>query len=228
MGKKDKKEKKNKKDKKGNANVTRRMSDGELTAAYIAAQLTRGQDALYSAEQRARLSELVEIAGETDIDQGTEMISAASDVALMNAAIATLNEDDLADAMEIASISGELAVLADVVAEMELTIISDFLFQRSERLRELSSANMMRFGSMRALVEGIEDSSGDLAEMGDDELAEGMARLELAEAAMANSEAMAAVGESMIADGLAALAATYDAGELEGVFELTLEFEEEE
>ena len=47
-------------------------------------------------------------------------------------------------------------------------------------------------------------------------VAEGEARLDLAEAAIENSQALAAVGEEMIAEGLAALAAAQgalDAGE---------------
>ncbi|MEZ4519951.1 MAG: hypothetical protein R3C44_25035 [Chloroflexota bacterium] len=130
-------------------------------------------------------------------------------------------------------LSGELMVLADVVAEMEQTIIADFLYDRSERLRELASDNIIRFGSLRALSEAIEETGSDIAELGDNEVAEGVARLDLAEAARSASNAMANTGESMIAEGLATLAAAYGANEVEGFLEITLaeefvqEYEEE-
>lgn len=228
-GKKDGKSKQSAKQAKATGKTApKAMTEGELTAALIASKLTRGQDALYGAERRAMLSDLAGTGGLTDIGQGAEMLAAAADITFMSAAMQSLNEEDLADAMEIASISGELAVLADVVAQMDLSYIADFLFERSERLRELSSANISRFGVLRTLTESFEDTSEELAELGDDEVAEGVARLDLADAAMASSEAMAEAGESMIEEGLETLAATYGVSEIAGISELTLLVDEEE
>jgi hypothetical protein len=229
MSKKDKKaDKETKKSKKAGKHPEQAMTEGEMTAAYIASQLTRGRDAMYGAERRAMLSDLAATGGLTDIGQGAEMLAAASDLTVMTAAVHSLNEDDLADTMAIAAISGELAVLADVVADLDLPLISEFLFERSEQLREMAAANIARFGTLRLLSESIEDAAEDIGEMGDDEVAEGVARLDLADAAMASSETMAATGEAMIAEGLATLAAAYGAAEIEGLFDLALFADEEE
>ena len=125
--------------------------------------------------------------------------------------VASLNADDLEDTMEIASISGEIAVISDVLAELDMETMSDFLLSRSMRLRELAVDNIMRYGAIRALTETMEDVEAEIAELGENEMAEGSARLDLADAAAASSEAMAAAGEEMIAEGLATLAAAQGA-----------------
>jgi hypothetical protein len=60
------------------------------------------------------------------------------------------------------------------------------------------------------------ETGAKMAALGEEEMAEGEARINLAEATNANSEAMALTGEEMIAEGLATLAAArgaLDAGE---------------
>ena len=64
---------------------------------------------------------------------------------------------------------------------------------------------------MRALTETLDETGETMARLGEEEMAEGTARLDLAEAATANSQAMAIAGEEMIAEGLAALAAAQGA-----------------
>lgn len=191
--------------------------DAAMAAAYVSSRLTRGEDALYIAHRRAALGEMAAVAGATDLLQGADMLAASEDIDSMAAVVHSLNEDDLDDAMEIGSISGELAVLSDVLATMEMETIADFLIDRSQRLRELAVDNILRYGALRALTETLGETGEKIGALGEEETAEGEARLDLAEAVSANSEAMAIAGEEMIAEGLATLAAAQgalDAGEV--------------
>jgi hypothetical protein len=178
--------------------------------------LTRGEDALYIARRRASEGELTAAAGANDLMQGADMLAASEDIESMTAVVHSLNEDDLDDAMEIGSISGELAVISDVLATLEMETIAEFLLDRSQRLRELAVDNILRYGALRALTATLDETGEKMAALGEEEVAEGEARLSLAEAVTANSEAMAIAGEEMIAEGLATLAAAQgalDAGE---------------
>lgn len=188
-----------------------KMTDSEATAAYIASQLTRGEDAILGAERRAMLSEMVANAGVNDIVQGAQLVVASEDVQALTAVVSALNTDDLEDTMEIASISGELAVISEVLYAMDLPIISAFLQDRGERLQELAVDNIMRFGAVRALTEAMSETGDEIAMMGDAEMFEGETRLEMAGIASASSQQMAAAGEEMIAEGLVALAASQGA-----------------
>lgn len=190
--------------------------EAATTAAYVSNRLTRGQAALYLAGRRASLSDLEAAAGANDLMQGVDMLVASEDIDAMNAIVHSLNEEDVAEAMEIGAVSGELAVVSDVLATLEMDTLSDFILSRSQRLRELSVNNIIRYGALRALNETLGQTGEKIAALGEEEVAEGQARLDLADAAAANSEALAAAGEEMIAEGLAALAAAQgaiDAGE---------------
>jgi hypothetical protein len=185
--------------------------DAAMTAAYVANRLTRGEDALYLARRRAAQGDLEAAAGANDLLQGADMLSASEDIDSLTTVVHSINEEDLDDAMEIGAISGELAVLSDVLASLEMETISEFLLDRSQRLRELSVDNIMRYGALRALAHALDETGDKVAELGTAEMAEGEARLNLADAVVANSEAMAIAGEEMIAEGLATLAAAQGA-----------------
>ena len=190
--------------------------DAAMTAAYVSNRLTRGEDAIYLAHRRASRGDLEAVAGANDLMQGADMLAASEDIDSMTTVVHSLNEDDLDDAMEIGSISGELAVISDVLATMDMTTLSEFLLDRSQRLRELAVDNILRYGALRALTETLGETGDTMARLGEEEIAEGTARLDLAEAVTANSQAMAIAGEEMIAEGLATLAAAQgaiDAGE---------------
>ncbi len=192
------------------------MVEREATAAYVASQLTRGEDAIMGAERRARLSEMVATAGINDIVQGAQLVVASEDVQALSAVVGALNADDLEDTMEIASISGELSVISDVLYAMDLPVISAFLQDRGERLKELAVDNIMRYGAVRALTEAMEVTGEEIAMLGDNEMAEGEMRIEMADIAAASSEVLASAGEEMIAEGLVTLAASQGAQSITG------------
>lgn len=185
--------------------------DAAMAAAYVSNRLTRGEDALYLARRRAAQGDLEAAAGANDLLQGADMLAASEDIDSMTAVVHSLNEEDLDDAMEIGSISGELAVVGDVLASLDMTTMSEFLLDRSQRLRELAVDNIMRYGALRALAHTLGETGEKVAELGAAEVAEGAARMDLADAVTANSEAMAIAGEEMIAEGLATLAAAQGA-----------------
>ncbi len=202
--------------------VEAEMAEREATAAYVASQLTRGEDAILGAERRARLSEMVATAGINDIVQGAQLVVASEDVQALSAVVGALNADDLEDTMEIASISGELSVISDVLYAMDLPVISAFLQDRGERLKELAVDNIMRYGAVRALTEAMEVTGEEIAMMGDAEMAEGEMRIEMADIAAASSDVLATAGEEMIAEGLVTLAAS------QGAQAISAETEEDE
>ena len=188
--------------------------DAAMTAAFVSNRLTRGEDALYLARRRAMQGDLEAAAGANDLMQGADMLAASEDIDSMTAVVHALNEDDLDDAMEIGSISGELAVISDVLASLEMETLSEFLLDRSQRLRELAGDNIMRYGALRALTHALGETGDQMAQLGTAEMAEGEARLDLANAVSANSEAMSIAGEEIIAEGLATLAAAQGALDL--------------
>lgn len=185
--------------------------DAAMAAAYVSNRLTRGEDALYLARRRREQGDLEAAAGANDLLQGADMLAASEDIDSMTTVVHSLNEDDLDDAMEIGSISGELAVISDVLASLEMETLSEFLLDRSQRLRELAVDNIMRYGALRALAHTLGETGEKVGALGEAEVAEGEARLGLADAVSANSEAMAIAGEEMIAEGLATLAAAQGA-----------------
>ena len=74
--------------------------------------------------------------------------------------------------------------------------------------------------ALRALADKMGETGEKMGQLGEEETAEGQARLDLADAVAANSEAMAITGEQMIAEGLATLAAA------QGAFEAGAELED--
>jgi hypothetical protein len=211
--------KKNKKDETKGTGLTEGEAMAATAAAVSSAKITAGSAALYAADRRATLRDITEAAGINDILQGADIVATSEDVALMSAAVSALNEDDLDDTMEIAAISGELSVLADVLATMDMAVMAEFVFDRSERLHEVAVDNILRFGAMRALSEAMGETSEDLAQMGEDEMIEGEARLDLSAAVGENAEAMAMAGEELIAEGLATLAAAQAAEDMESLLD---------
>lgn len=220
MSKKDK-EKKTKKTKVEQVEVGGGLTGGEAAAATHAAinsaKITAGSAAIHQAGRRADLSELAAAAGVNDLMQGADLLTASEDIAVMSAAVAALNEEDLEDTMEIASISGELSVLADVLASLDMPTMAEFVFDRSERLHEIAVDNILRFGAMRALSEAMGAAGDEIGDLGEEEMLEGEARLDMAAAAADNSFAMRSAGEAMIAEGLAALAAAEGAEDMAAV-----------
>lgn len=181
--------------------------DAAIAAAHVSHHLTRGQDALYMAARRASLADLISAAGVNDLMQGADMLAASEDIGTMSTVVHSLNEEDLQGVIEIGAISGELAVLGDVLATMEFETMAAFLRGRSQRLRELALENILRYGALRALGDSMRETGATVGTLGEEEVAEGEARLDLAEAAAANSQALATTGVGLIEDGLMMLGA---------------------
>ena len=155
------------------------MIEAALTAAYVSHHLTRGHDTLHLAARRASMSDLESAAGVNDLMQGADMLAASEDITTISAVVHALNEEDLEDVIEIGAISGELAVLSDVLAAMDMATMAEFLHGRSQRLRELAVDNILRYGALRALTETMSETGEKVGQLGEEESAEGHARLGL-------------------------------------------------
>ena len=108
--------------------------EAAMTAAYVAHNLTRGHDALYTAARRASMGELETAAGVNDLMQGADMLAASEDITTISAVVHALNEEDLEDVIEIGAISGELAVLSDLIlagdmfSDLSFPLIGDVIW----------------------------------------------------------------------------------------------------
>ena len=67
--------------------------EAAMTAAYVAHNLTRGHDALYTAARRASMGELETAAGVNDLMQGADMLAASEDITTISAVVHALNEE---------------------------------------------------------------------------------------------------------------------------------------
>ena len=63
-------------------------------------------------ETMTELSDVVAIAGEMDIAQGSEALAAAQDIELQSDVVAALSSDDLERSMALGAIAGQIAVAA--------------------------------------------------------------------------------------------------------------------
>lgn len=156
-----------------------RIGAGALAAG--ASDITRGQDAAVVAERLAQLSEVVGVAGVLDVAQGADMLAASEDIETMAAVVGLLGMDDLERGLAVARVSGELATASAVVERMGKPILAAFLADRGEKLQDLAVDVIMRLGAMRALAEGLIESSARIGELGVNEEAEGLVRIAAAE-----------------------------------------------
>jgi hypothetical protein len=140
------------------------------------------------------LSEAVGDAGIDDIAEGAQMLAASEDLAVIGAMVAAMSEDDLDHSMEIAGISGQMNAVGDLVASMDMLVLASFLWDRSDRLRELAVETMIRFSAGQALAEAIEEAEEEIEELGANEIAEGLVRLEMADEFAAEASMMATAG----------------------------------
>jgi hypothetical protein len=138
---------------------------------------------------------------------------ASDDLSVMSAIVAGMSADDLEEGMELAGISGQLVAASDVLEELDMPILSAFLYDRGEWLREIAVNNMLRFGATRALSEAMAETQEQIEELGTDEVNEGLTRMALSEDAAIASEELAAAGARLAAEGLAEIAAARAMGE---------------
>jgi hypothetical protein len=109
--------------------------------------------------------------------------------------------------MDLASIFGELVVVSDVMASLDMPVLASFLEDRGHWLRQIAVDDLLRYGATRALSDAMAATTAEVAEMGGEEMEEGLARMVVSEDMAVRSEELAEAGVEMAAEGLADLAA---------------------
>lgn len=170
-------------------------------------KLVEGEGAQRSAQNLAAISSVMAEAGVQDVAQGVALLTASEDIAIQSAIIGGLSEDDLALSMELAAIGGQLHAVSDVVYDLDMPLLADFLDLLGDRMRELSADTIHRFGATRALARAMAETGESVADLGSNEVGEGVMRLGAAEEAAELSEVADEVGRTLRSEGRAEMAA---------------------
>lgn len=146
-----------------------------------AADAMLAEAALIGAGRSMGLSDAVGEAGIDDIEEGAAMLDVAEDLGIIAAIVESMSEDDLAHSMEIAAISGQLNATGDLMASIDMPVMAAFLWDRGDRLRELAVDSMVRFALGRSLADVIAETEDEIEALGENELAEGLTRLQMSD-----------------------------------------------
>ncbi len=133
-------------------------------------------------ETMTELSDVVAIAGEMDLAQGSEALAAAQDIELQSDVVAALSSDDLERSMALGAIAGQIAVAAEIVYTLQLPELAIFLRDKGDELHAIAVDGVKRFGAGRALSEAMLETSNQIGVLGANEMLEGMARQDMADA----------------------------------------------
>lgn len=175
---------------------------GRLETAAGISDLTRAEDAVVVADRVKTLSEVVGVAGVVDVAEGAEMLAASEDVAVMSAMVGLMGEEDLETGLELARIAGELWAVSDVVDMLQMPALTDFLAERSEILQEIAVEQMIRSASTKGVARAIEAAGGKIAEMGNNEIAEGVTRMAVSEGLHEGSKELRKAGMKLGKEGV--------------------------
>lgn len=163
-------------------------------------EITHGLDELEAAERASLMSEAVAEAGVVDVMEGAEMMSAAEEIEDLSMMLALMNEEDLLWSMDLAGISGQLQVAGDVVADLDMPVLADFLRDRGDVLRQMAAESIFQYTATRGIASALAEAGEGVEELGANEIAEGLTRLAVA-------EGLAEGSEELIDEGLADVAA---------------------
>lgn len=130
----------------------------------------------------AELSDVVGFAGEQDVAQGSEALAAAQEIEVGSDIVAALSSDDLDRSMALGAIAGQIGVASEIVYSLQMPELGAFLRTKSEELHAVAVADVKRFGVTRALSAAMAESSNQIGALGANEMLEGMARQEIADA----------------------------------------------
>ena len=190
------------------------IREGAASLAEGASDLTRAQDAELMAERTARVSQAVGEAGLADLAQGAEMLAASQDVDVMSAVVGLMGIEDFENGLELARLSGELETISDVLERLQLPVLSALLDARGERLQEMAVDSILRAGSSRGLSQALASTGKTMGALGENEMAEGVARLAVSAAAADQAVELAETAEILTEQGVEKLAAAEMARQL--------------
>ena len=122
--------------------------------------------------------------------------------------------------------------VSDVADILQMPVLSAFLDVKSDELQDLAVDTILRFSATRTLAAAMGATGAGVAELGANEMAEGLTRLAVAEGMAIRSDELAEVGAELVAEGLVETAAAAGlreaAGDLaaEGIAEIAVGAEE--
>ena len=196
--------------------------------AAAASDLTRSVDAGIVAERLSTLSEMVGVAGINDVSQGIDMLTASDDVEAMSAVVGMMSLGDLDRGLELSRLAGELSTIAEVVAILEMPVLATVLDDRGDQLQDIAVDVILRAGAERGLASLMAATGQQIAEMGEEEIDEGVLHMAASDIAAERSDELAAasvlLGIRGAVEGAAAGAAADLAGDLaaDGVADVAL------
>jgi len=185
---------------------------GAVELASGASDLTRAEDLELVSERMSTLSEVVAVAGVTDVAQGAEMLASSDDVNVMSAIMGLMSEDDIEHGLELARLSGELMTVSEVVASLQMPVLTEFLYDRGELLQEIAVEQIRMAASTRGLARAMASTGKKIAGLGENEVAEGFARMAVSEGMAIRSEELAIGGAILAEQGIEKVATAAVAG----------------
>jgi hypothetical protein len=140
----------------------------------------------------AGLGTVVGIAGDLDVEQGQDALEVAQRLEIHSDVVDALSSNDLQRSMDLGAIAGQIAVAAEIVYSIQMPELAAFLRDKSDELHDLAVEGVERYGAGRVLADEMLAASNEIGALGANEMLEGMARQEVADAALAASDEMVA------------------------------------
>jgi hypothetical protein len=153
---------------------------------------TTNGNALEMAQAMADIGTVVGVAGILDVEQGESALEVAQRLEMQSDVVSALSDNDLDRSMDLGAIAGQIAVAAEIVFSLQMPELAAFLRAKSEDLHDLAVEGVERYGASRVLSDAMLDASNEIGALGANEMLEGLARQEVADAAFAASDDMAA------------------------------------
>ena len=120
----------------------------------------------------------------------------------MSALVGLMSFEDIEHGLELARLSGEFSAVSQIVDLMQMPVLSSFLAARGERLQEMSVEQIRLAGSTRSLARAMAATGQKIAGMGENEMAEGVARVAFSEGMAERSAALAETSEALAIKGM--------------------------
>ncbi len=109
-----------------------------------ASDVTHGVDELVVADRLAGMSDVVAGAGMMDVAEGAALLEESDEIESLSLMLSMLGEDDLNWSMDLAGIAGQIMVAGDVVADLDMPVLSDFLRDRGNVLRQMAADSIFQ------------------------------------------------------------------------------------
>lgn len=159
----------------------------DVMAAGVS-DMTRGVDEMVVADRAAVLSDVVSVAGVIDMAEGIDLLATSDDIEVQSALVGLMSEEDLGIGMQLAAIAGRMQAVSDVTETLGMPRLTVFLREQGAELEGIAEEAMLRSGATRALAAAMSATGANVADLGANEMAEGLTRLAAAEDVAIQSE----------------------------------------